>query len=196
MPYTTVVAGTTITAAWSNTNNRDQVVTPFASASARDSAITSPVNGMHCYLTNIDLTMVYDGAQWVRASSNIVAQQAITANSAVISANATTDFALSGIAVHSTRLYKVTAFSTLTVTALCVWRVNFHVDGTATDRMFDINTQNASDMTMAASILWEPTTGTKSLDLRVVEEAGTSDLQFKGAGDNHRRFFVEDIGPR
>jgi hypothetical protein len=196
MPYTTVVAGTTITASWSNTNNRDQVVTPFASASARDSAITSPVNGMHCYLTDVDLTMVYDGTQWVRASSNIVKQQSLTANSSTISASATTDFALSSVVVHSTRLYKVSVFSTVSVSAVCVWRVNFHVDGTATTRIFDINTQSALDLSMAASVLWEPTSGTKALDLRVVEEAGASDLQFKAAGDNQRRFWVEDIGPR
>lgn len=46
MPYTTNVAGTVITAAWANSNIRDQVVTPFASTGARDSAITSPVSGM------------------------------------------------------------------------------------------------------------------------------------------------------
>ncbi len=196
MPYTTVVAGTTITASWSNTNNRDQVITPFASASARDSAITSPVNGMHCYLTDVDLTMVYDGVQWVRASSNIVKQQAQTANSATISATATTDFALSAVVVHSTRLYKVSVFSTANVSALCVWRINFHVDGTLTDRLFDINTQNASALTVTASILWEPTAGSKALDIRVIEEAGTSDLQFIAGADNRRRFWVEDIGPR
>jgi hypothetical protein len=46
MPYSTVVSGTTITAAWGNANVRDQVVTPFATAAARTSAITSPVLGM------------------------------------------------------------------------------------------------------------------------------------------------------
>lgn len=54
MPYTTVVAGTTITAAWSNANVRDQVVTPFANAAARTSAITSPVDGMIAYLGDVD----------------------------------------------------------------------------------------------------------------------------------------------
>jgi hypothetical protein len=196
MPYTTLVSGTTITASWANTNVRDQAVTPFASAAARDSAITAPVNGMHCYLTDVDLTMVYDGTQWVRASSGFVKQQSLTANGSTISATGSTDFALSSVVVHSTRLYKVSVFSTATVSALCVWRVNFHVDATVTARMFDINFQNGSDLTVAASILWEPTTGTKALDLRVVEEAGTSDLQFKAAADNPRRFWVEDIGPR
>lgn len=65
MPYTTNVAGSTITAAWGNANVRDQVVTPFASASARDSAITSPTEGMICYLQDSNLICTYDGAAWV-----------------------------------------------------------------------------------------------------------------------------------
>lgn len=61
MPYTTVVAGTAITASWGNANVRDQCVTPFASTSARDSAITSPVTGMVAVTTD---TM----AVWIRKS--------------------------------------------------------------------------------------------------------------------------------
>jgi hypothetical protein len=49
VPYTTNVAGTTITAGWGNANVRDQVVTPFATAAARTSAISSPVDGMASY---------------------------------------------------------------------------------------------------------------------------------------------------
>ena len=66
MPYTTNVAGTTITAAWGNANVRDQVVTPFASAGARTSAITSPVAGMLSPTTTAPMTLdYYNGTQWV-----------------------------------------------------------------------------------------------------------------------------------
>ena len=51
MPYTTLVAATTITASWANSSVRDQTVVPFATAAARDAAITSPVAGMVEYLT-------------------------------------------------------------------------------------------------------------------------------------------------
>jgi uncharacterized protein (DUF427 family) len=54
MPYTTSVAGTTITASWANANVRDQVVTPFASTSALASAITAPVVGMATYISSND----------------------------------------------------------------------------------------------------------------------------------------------
>jgi hypothetical protein len=61
--YSTVVGGTTITASWGNANVRDQVVTPFASTSARDSAITSPVTGMVAYVAG--LLCAYNGNAWV-----------------------------------------------------------------------------------------------------------------------------------
>jgi hypothetical protein len=64
MSYTTVVAGTTITASWSNANVRDQVVTPFTNSAARSSAITSPVDGMISVLTTTDRVDVYNGSSW------------------------------------------------------------------------------------------------------------------------------------
>lgn len=64
MPYTTVVAGTTITAAWGNANVRDQVVTPFATASARTSAVSSPVSGMVSTRTDVGIVEAYDSTAW------------------------------------------------------------------------------------------------------------------------------------
>jgi len=64
VPYTTLVAGTTITASWANASVRDQVVTPFATAAARTSAITSPVEGMVSYLADDDHMYTYDGSSW------------------------------------------------------------------------------------------------------------------------------------
>jgi hypothetical protein len=65
MPYSTLVAGTTITASWANANVRDQVVSPFATTAARDSAITSPVNGMVANITDDDVLTTYNGSAWV-----------------------------------------------------------------------------------------------------------------------------------
>lgn len=66
MPYTTVVAGTTITASWGNANVRDQVVTPFANAAARASAITVPVEGMVSFLNDVNSLEVYNGVLWAQ----------------------------------------------------------------------------------------------------------------------------------
>jgi hypothetical protein len=68
VPYTTVVAGTTITASWGNASVRDQVVTPFASAAARTSAITSPVAGMLSYRSDGDIFDGYTGSAWKPAT--------------------------------------------------------------------------------------------------------------------------------
>lgn len=66
MAYTTLVAGTTITAAWANASVRDQVVTPFADSSARSSAIGSPIEGMLTHLTGTDRFEGYNGSTWER----------------------------------------------------------------------------------------------------------------------------------
>jgi hypothetical protein len=50
--YTTVVSGTTITASWGN-QTRDQLVQPFASSSARSSAVSSPPDGMLSFLADV-----------------------------------------------------------------------------------------------------------------------------------------------
>lgn len=69
MPYTTLVAGTTITASWANASVRDQVVTPFATAAARTSAISSPIEGMVSHRADADANAgaveFYDGASWL-----------------------------------------------------------------------------------------------------------------------------------
>src|SRR5690349_19604170 len=72
MPYTTLVAGTTITASWANANVRDQVVTPFANSAARTSAISSPVAGMISYLTGTKQIEPYDGSAWVPANGTML----------------------------------------------------------------------------------------------------------------------------
>jgi hypothetical protein len=64
MGYTTVVAGTAITASWGNTEVRDQVVTPFATAAARTAAVAAPVEGMMSWLSDYDDVWAYNGAAY------------------------------------------------------------------------------------------------------------------------------------
>ena len=65
MPYTTIVPGTYATASWANANVRDQAISQFASTAARDSAITSPVEGMVAAITDTNQLTVYTGSAWV-----------------------------------------------------------------------------------------------------------------------------------
>jgi len=64
MPYTTLVAGTTITAAWANANVRDQAVSQFATSAARDAAITAPVEGMVAHRNDTNQLTAYSGSAW------------------------------------------------------------------------------------------------------------------------------------
>lgn len=69
MPYTTLVAGTTITASWANANVRDQVVTPHASSAARASAVSAPLEGMLGWLQDVNRFEGYNGTAYFRVSS-------------------------------------------------------------------------------------------------------------------------------
>jgi len=64
MAYTTLVGGTTITAAWGNASVRDQTISPFSDASARSTAITAPVEGMVSHLNGVNTLGVYSGSVW------------------------------------------------------------------------------------------------------------------------------------
>ncbi len=64
--YFTPVAGTVVSSSAHDQYVRDQVVSQFASTSARDSAITSPVAGMMCYTADSDWYWRYNGTKWLR----------------------------------------------------------------------------------------------------------------------------------
>lgn len=92
MPYTTVVAGTVITASWGNANVRDQVVTPFANAGTRDATIllANRVEGMLECLTDADELTMWDGTQWVTPGPRIVGTKYATGGTLATSAAAET----------------------------------------------------------------------------------------------------------
>lgn len=62
--YNTAVTGAVITAANHNTYVRDQTVNQFATAAARDAAITAPSEGMVAYLADSDTLWFYSGSAW------------------------------------------------------------------------------------------------------------------------------------
>lgn len=77
MAYTTLVAGTVITASWANASVRDQGVSVFATAAARTSAVTSPIAGMLSWRTDGVLFEGYDGAGWIRVPTIVVARKTV-----------------------------------------------------------------------------------------------------------------------
>lgn len=69
MTYNTVVSGTTITATWGN-QVRDQQLSVFTNAAARDSAITVPLAGMSCYTSTDDQFWRYT-TKWLRMQKTV-----------------------------------------------------------------------------------------------------------------------------
>jgi hypothetical protein len=68
MTYKVFANGNTLPASDINNNLMQQVIAVFSSSSARDAAITSPVNGQFSYLTGTTLLTKYDGSAWVNAT--------------------------------------------------------------------------------------------------------------------------------
>jgi hypothetical protein len=62
--FKTFVAGAVLGATETNTYLMQQSVMVFATSTARDAAITSPSQGMICYLTNEARTYQYTGGSW------------------------------------------------------------------------------------------------------------------------------------
>ena len=69
MPRKTFVAGEILTAADVNSNLMDQAVMVFDNATARDTAIPSPIEGMVVYLKDTDGLLSYSSTAWVPAAS-------------------------------------------------------------------------------------------------------------------------------
>lgn len=65
MAYKTFVAGDVLTATELNDYLMNQSVMVFTNATARDTALTSPTEGMFAYLTASDHLTIYNGSAWV-----------------------------------------------------------------------------------------------------------------------------------
>jgi hypothetical protein len=196
LPYTTLVAGTTITSSWANANVRDQVITPFASSSARDSAITSPIEGQYAHLNDTNMLTHYNGSAWVPATSNIIGTRfKSTATPSTYSSGSVTDMSITITAARADRYYAVYAHArTEQISGPGDWELGLFDNGTQIAEPHTSTT--AFRTTMSAAILWEPTTASHTLDIRVNRSAGTGTLTLVGATTAPRWLWVEDIGPR
>lgn len=67
--FRTFASGEVLTATNVNTYLMQQTIMVFASSSARDTAITSPSEGMFVYLSDTNALQYYDGASWTPFTS-------------------------------------------------------------------------------------------------------------------------------
>ena len=65
MTYKVFANGNPLQASELNTNLMQQAIAVFADGTARDAAITAPVNGQFAYLTGTSALVKYNGAAWV-----------------------------------------------------------------------------------------------------------------------------------
>ena len=65
MPFKTFVAGEILTATDVNSQLMNQMISVFDDATARDAAITSPVEGQFVFLKDDDSFLFYDGDDWI-----------------------------------------------------------------------------------------------------------------------------------
>ena len=64
MPFKTFVAGEILTASDVNAQVMAQQFMVFADATARNSAITSPIHGMFTFLKDDNILTYFDGSVW------------------------------------------------------------------------------------------------------------------------------------
>lgn len=85
--YRTFVSGEVLTAANLQGYLADQAVMVFANATARDAAVTSPADGMICYLEDTGYYQAYESSTWnnLITSSGAVATAAALATGRTIS---------------------------------------------------------------------------------------------------------------
>ena len=131
-----------------------------------------------------------------KAARGVVARQTLTANSSVFGGDSATAHILTEVPAFDDRLYVVHLKSEWVVTAGSIWDLNLHDDNTLIDSMANINTAGAISSDCDGAVLWEPSTGLHTVDIRVDFIGGSGTFQLKGSSTSKRHFWVEDIGPR
>ena len=90
-----------------------QGVLVFASAAARDAAITSPQEGQCCYLKDTDAVQTYSGSAWVGFDdSNAIQNTIVAAKGDIIGASANDVPAVTSVGANETRLVADSAQTT------------------------------------------------------------------------------------
>lgn len=213
MPYTTLVSGTTITASWANASVRDQSVTPFATAAARTSAITVPVEGMVSYQSDIDLLEHYDGSAWRAVGGPYKGVRITNTGSPMYTTSAGTELDLARFALTS--MTALTAARTYLYRALVTWtktvpgddfslklRANTATSGTQVGGSGNVPTLTEANGSFVYEFLFKGDGGAgltiTALYLSAQRGSGTGTMSVYGAGSgttNYRAWAaIYDVG--
>lgn len=203
MPYVTVVAGSVITASWGNANVRDQNVTPFATAAARASAITTPIAGMLSYRADLPGWEGYTAAAWHRLLDDSMGKGLIYAlrrgdNVDITGAFTTVETTIVSktVTLETGRTYRVTATAG-------IWANNsgngfylFLKDGsTVIDQTAEIWTPTVNNSTVGVIVAIYTAAGTAAtFNLTAKRTTGTGSLHCTAYADTPVKLIVEDVG--
>jgi len=203
MPYTTSVAGTTITASWANANVRDQVVTPFASTSALASAITAPVVGMATYISSNDANeglITRSSANqwrmpwnmpWGRVGSVVVGTTMTSGTSGSMSD-------LSGLSVTFTaianRYYKASMMISNLNSSVAQTVNTIFANGSSAQLANCANAYLAAGTTTGVSGFFLTTPSAGSFTIKAMASASSATAATTGVGWTNW-LIVEDVGP-
>jgi len=180
--YKNFTAGDILTAAQVNDYLMKQATMRFASATARDAAITSPTEGMVCYLDDVNQIFFYTGSAWMRTAGEIpffygyTNTMSVTNNSETTSIVGTvtnrTGFSNSSgvITVPHTGIYSITALSTYPPSATGIRHTSIGANGGI---IADVNLSAASASVTqhSVSIIYYLTAGS-TVSMRVYQNSG------------------------
>lgn len=137
----------------------------------------------------------------------VIAQQVLTSDSAVFSADATSDLALTNVSVVQNHVYAIHlhTMTRLEPGTIGWWSVSVHANGTSIGRAAELTVNPAQTGTadqqinrdvIDATIYWTApaTQSTDDFDVRVVEQYGSYTLQFIGTPTTPRTFTITDLG--
>jgi len=203
MPFTTLVAGSVITASWANTDVRNQVVTPFASAATRTAAIPAPITGMLTHRADGPVFEGYDGTNWTQpASLKIGGMAPRTADVSVTTPETIADTFT--VTLLAGRRYEIVwtgvTYSTSAGDSYAV-RLRYAAGATVTsagtmivERSLVCPTNNGATPT---TITWEINgiaAGQTTFGCFLVRTFGGGTIRSSASADNKTAFYIKDIG--
>lgn len=207
MGYTTITTGTIIASSWGN-EVRDQLVTPFALSSTRDSTITlaNRKNGQVAAITAADTThglTVWNGASWTRPWNmpwGLVGSGTATANQSITSTTSSdlTDVALPSTQYTSTRYYQAHISLYLSQFAGTAVTTEFYLtNGAGTTVLATlprITIDTTGNYTYSTSAIF--TTSTVNQVVRVrYRQSGTNSVSLQAASASNCQLVILDVGP-
>ena len=177
--FKTFTTGEVLTAADTN-GYLMQGILVFATAAARDAAITSPQEGQACYLKSTDAVLTYSGSAWVAVGgSSITANNGAEINTSENTTSTSyTDLTTAGPAVTVTTGTKalVIITSELSHSATGVARASFAVSGATTQAAsddYDLHSQGDYTDRFSSASYVTLTAGSNTFTMKYRVNSGT-----------------------